>query len=116
MATQPPEIPLSAATHGPTSPHTGQFRWNSPTSVLEIWDGAQWRQPDFVQGDTWQEWFDNYVKITRENSDPYARRDKLNQLMQEKFPGQYQVDCHNGTWVMIHDTPADETWFHLQYE
>ena len=116
MATQPPEITSSTAAIGPTGPHTGQFRWNTPLHILEIWDGVQWRQPDFVQGDTWQEWFDYYVSSSKGNLDPYNRRDKLNQLRQEKFPGQYQVDCHNGVWEMIHDTSADETWFHLQYE
>ena len=111
MATQSPQISLS-----PAGPHAGQLRWNSSTHVMEIWDGSIWRQPDFGMGDTWQEWFDNYVKITRENPDTYARRDIIHKLMQEKFPGQYRVDNHNGVWEMIHDTPADETWFLLNYE
>lgn len=110
MATQSPLVSLS-----PAGPHAGQLRWNTSADVMEIWDGSNWRQPDFVVGDTWQEWFEYYVSSTKENPDTYARRDTIHKLMQEKFPGQYRVDNHNGVWEMIHNTPADETWFHLQY-
>ena len=115
MATLPfPMIPMGNSTNRPTTSSAGAIRWNTTSNAMETYNGTVW-VPFRADPETWQEWFDYYVSSTKENPDTYARRDTIHKLMQEKFPGQYRVDNHNGVWEMIHNTPADETWFHLQY-
>jgi len=119
MATQIPQmqiqIPVSNGMSGTTKASMGQIRWNTSNHSMEIWYGTHWHTLTDPTPTTWREWFDYYVSNTSTNTDQYARRETIHLLMQTKFPGQYRVDLHNGTWQMIHDTPADETWFHLQY-
>jgi hypothetical protein len=95
---------------------TGQIRYNTAAADMEVWTGTNWHSVSKPIPVTWPDWFDYYVCDASDNLDRYQRQQQIHRMMQERFPGQYQVDCHNGVWTMIHDTPADETWFHLQYE
>lgn len=105
---------------GPT-PARGQVRYNTSQHRVETWSGAQWipiaQAHEYPE--TWQEWWDYYCK-----QDPTSvffktegDRKSIERNMQERYPGNYQVgiDIVNDKWIMMFDTPEDETWFNLQY-
>lgn len=100
---------------GPAPTTAGQIRYNTDGTGMEVWSGTHWYSVGKATPVTWQDWFDYHVLDTRDISDRHQRQQQIRQLMQERFPGQYRVDLANDTWQMIHDTPADETWFNLKY-
>ena len=107
--------PAGSGSYMGVSTTVGQIRYNTVAADMEIWTGTNWHSVSKPIPVTWPDWFDYYVRDTDDNLDLYDRRQQIHRMMQERFPGQYQVDCHNGVWVMIHHTPADETWFNLKY-
>lgn len=108
--------PAGSGNYMGVSTAVGQIRYNTMRHDMEIWTGTNWHSVSESLPVTWPDWFDYYINWTSDNLDLYDRRQQIHRMMQERFPGQYQVDCHNGVWTMIHDTPADETWFKLKYE
>jgi hypothetical protein len=66
--------------------------------------------------ETWEEWFDYYISAAGNIPDQYTRQVHIQQEMQARFPGRYRIDLAGQAWTMVFDTPADETWFHLQHD
>lgn len=96
----------------------GSIQFNTTSGVMEMWNGSQWiavtTNPD---PKTWQEWFDYYINASGNIPDQYTRQVYIQQKMQERFPGRYQVDLAGHEWVMVFfDNPADETWWRLKYD
>jgi len=95
----------------------GSMRFNSTSGSIEIWNGSQWitvSRPDHPE--TWQEWFDYYINAAGNIPDQYTKQVYIQQEMQARFPGRYRIDLAGQAWKMVFDTPADETWFHLQHD
>jgi len=99
---------------GPVEPAIGSMRVNTTTNNLEVYEGTRWI---IAQGlavpETWQEWLERYATDMGEALT--VRRDYVNKSMQARFPGNYDVVHEDGDWQLVFATPADETWFHLQY-
>jgi hypothetical protein len=95
----------------------GSIRFNSTLGAVEIWNGSQWLSVTTKSDpETWQEWFDYYINAAGNIPDQYTKQVYIQQEMQGRFPGRYQVDLAGQAWTMVFDTPADETWFHLQHD
>ena len=110
-----PAPPAGSGSYMGVSTTAGQIRYNTTAADMEVWTGTNWHSVSKPIPVTWQDWFDYYVRDTSDNLDRYQRQQQIHQMMQTRFPGQYRVDLANDTWQMIHDTPADETWFKLKY-
>ena len=110
-------IPCSPT--APTDPVTGTMWADTTTNRAHVFDGSQWI---LVLGqtsklpETWQEWFDYYINASGNIPDQYTKQVYIQQEMQGRFPGKYQVDLAGHDWVMVFATPADETWWHLKYD
>ena len=116
MATAPfPVIPVGNNTSGPTW-FAGAIRYNTTSNLLEVYTGTVWVPASAVDLKTWQEWFDYYIGASGTIPDRYTKQVYIQQEMQARFPGNYQVDLAGDNWVMVFNTPKDETWFHLKYE
>jgi hypothetical protein len=101
----------------PTRPNTGQMRVNKTNLAIEIYDGTRWASiAQNWNPATWREWFDYYINAAGNIPDQYTRQVHIQQEMQARFPGRYRIDLAGQTWIMVFDTPADETWFHLQHD
>lgn len=95
----------------------GSIRFNTTTNAIEVWHGTQWipvSPPHHPE--TWQEWFDYYIDASGNIPDQYTKQVYIQKEMQGRFPGRYQVDLAGHEWVMVFDTPADATWWHLKYD
>jgi hypothetical protein len=113
MATVPFPIPTSNSSGLTNS--TGALRWNTTGNVMEVYTGTRWTPITDDQGWTWQRWFDYYCNISVDGQDRWSKRDYIEKEMQARYPGNYSVDQDGNKWVMVFDTPADETWFNLKY-
>jgi len=95
-------------------PAIGSMRVNSTTNNLEVYEGTRWI---IAQGQTvpktWQDWLERYATDMGETLT--VRKDYVNKSMQARFPGNYEVVIVDGHWGLVFATPADKTWFHLQY-
>ena len=119
MATSLPHltIPVSNGTSNITAPASGALRMNTTIQMFEVYDGNNWIPISMPNTDTqtWREWLEKFANDLGEAL--RNRRDYINANMQERFPGNYRVEQEaNGAWCLIFDTPADETWWHLQYD
>jgi len=95
-------------------PAIGSLRVNTTTNNIEVYEGTRWI---IAQGlavpETWQEWLERYATDMGEALT--VRKDYVYKSMQARFPGNYDVVHEDGDWCLVFATPADETWFHLQY-
>jgi hypothetical protein len=116
MATAPfPVIPVGSNTGGPNW-LAGAMRYNTTSNLLEVYTGTVWIPASATDLKTWQEWFDYYIGASGTIPDLYTKQVYIQQEMQARFPGNYQVDLAGHDWVMVFESPRDETWFHLKYE
>jgi hypothetical protein len=106
-------IPLRTS---PVPAAVGTVRLNTTLGVAEIWNGSQWLSVRTSDPETWEEWFDYYISAAGNIPDQYTRQVHIQQEMQARFPGRYRIDLAGQAWTMVFDTPADETWFHLQHD
>lgn len=96
---------------------TGAIRFNTTLGAIETWNGLKWiAVTTNSDPETWVEWFDYYISAAGNIPDWYTRQVHIQQEMQARFPGRYRIDLAGQAWTMVFDTPADETWFHLQYD
>ena len=110
MATNIPLYP------GPVPTAAGTIRFNNTLGVAEIWNGSQWMSVTTKSDPkTWVEWFDYYISAAGNIPDQYTRQVYIQQEMQARFPGRYRIDLAGQAWIMVFDTPRDETWFNLKY-
>lgn len=109
-----PRYPHNSSSPG-QSAVAGAIRFNTINDALEMYDGTNWRSilPD---PKTWKEWFEYYTNSSGTIADLYTRQVYIQQEMSGRFPGNYRVDLAGHEWVMVFNTPADETWFHLKYD
>jgi len=96
----------------------GQIRFNEITKQIEIYTATTWQTlaGAVPEPQTWREWFDYYINASGTIPDRYTKQVYIQQEMQGRFPGRYQVDLAGDEWVMVFDTPAYETWWHLKYD
>ena len=120
MATRLPHLTIPVGTGTSiTTPAFGSLRMNTNINMFEAYDGTNWI-PLIVPGakpnpQTWREWLEKFANDLGEAL--RNRRDYINANMQERFPGNYRVEREaNGAWCLVFDSPADETWWHLQYD
>jgi hypothetical protein len=102
----------------PVSAAVGTIRLNHISNAIEVWDGSYWMAaaPIRPQPWTWVEWFDYYIGAAGNIPDQYTRQVHIQQKMQALFPGRYRIDLAGQAWIMVFDTPADETWWRLKYD
>lgn len=110
---------FSIPTVRPQLPILGSLRWNTNTHSIETYTGKVWvsTTPELLT--TWRSWFNFYIEQCCDMSDRDAQRSYIEGEMQARFPGNYRVDLGGKggqQWVMVFDSPVDETWFHLKYE
>jgi hypothetical protein len=102
---------------GPVEPAIGTIRVNTTTNNIEVYEGTRWiiaHRPAVPK--TWAEWFDYYINAAGNIPDQYTRQVHIQQEMQARFPGRYRIDLAGQAWIMVFDTPADETWWRLKYD
>lgn len=109
---------MSMMTRSNTLPVIGDVRFNKTTKQLEIYTATTWQTmpPPIPDPQTWCEWFDYYINASGNIPDRYTKQVYIQQEMQGRFPGNYRVDLASNEWVMVFDTPADATWWHLKYD
>jgi len=96
-------------------PAIGSLRVNTTTNNVEVYEGTRWIiAHGLAIPETWQEWLERYATDMGETLT--VRRDYINNSMQARFPGNYDVVIVAGHWGLVFATPADETWFHIQYD
>jgi len=107
-------IPAGTTANRPVQPVIGQMRVNRTNNNFEYYDGNRWvTAHGLAIPETWQEWLERYATDMGETLT--VRRDYINNSMQARFPGNYDVVHEDGDWQLVFATPADETWFRLQY-
>ncbi len=118
---QPSSLRISLAPR-PTIPSSGSIRFNTTNAQMEMFTGSLWL-PIIDGPQSWQEWFSYYARemehhiSNHEVFEPSThKREYILSQMQERFPGNYTITDKNASWEMTFNTPADETWFHLQYD
>ena len=95
-------------------PAIGSLRVNTTTNNIEVYEGTRWViAHGLAVPETWQEWLKRYATDMGETLT--VRRDYVNNSMQTRFPGNYDVVIVDGRWCLVFATPQDKTWFHLQY-
>ena len=97
----------------PVEPAVGTMRVNTTTNNIEVYEGTRWIIAHGANPETWQDWLKRYATDMGETLT--VRRDYIYKSMQARFPGNYDVVQVAGDWQLVFATPADETWFHLQY-
>ena len=110
-----PSIPVGNSTSAATTPATGSLRFNTTSNLLEVYTGTVWIAAAASSPRTWQDWFDYYIGARGTIPDRYTKQVYIQQEMQGRFPGNYRVDLAGDDWVMVFDSPEDETWFNLKY-
>ena len=111
----PTNIPMWSSNGGPTTNSAGALRFNTTIQSMEFYDGQVWMPFNKTDPKTWVEWFDYYISAAGNIPDQYTRQVYIQQEMQARFPGRYRIDLAGQAWIMVFDTPRDETWFNLQY-
>ena len=95
-------------------PAIGSLRVNRTTNNVEVYEGTRWViAHGLAVPETWQDWLKRYATDMGEALT--VRRDYINNSMQARFPGNYDVVIVAGHWQLVFATPQDKTWFHLQY-
>ena len=117
MITNP--IPVFSGNSSKVKPVTGQLRLNAHADCMEFYDGQDWiALSENTSSWTWQRWFRYYCNVS-DDLDSKNRRDKrdyIQQEMQARYPGGYRVEMVDKKWQLTFATPADETWWRLQYD
>jgi hypothetical protein len=95
-------------------PAIGSMRVNTTTNNIEVYEGTRWvTAHGLAVPETWQEWLERYA--TDMGEPLTVRGDYIYKSMQARYPGNYDVIHEDGDWQLVFATPADETWFRLQY-